>query len=662
MSQNSENRIAELTTLLAQANALYYQGKATGLTDQEFDTALKELEALESASPHLKIPHSPTMRVGSDLNSSFDKVQHKVPMLSISNTYNGEELQEFIDQTEKLLEKGDNTFVVESKIDGVSMALIYKDRVLIQAVTRGDGVQGDDITENAKTLNDAPLTLSEAAPMGRFEVRGEVYMENSAFLELNKQFAAQNKKIMQNPRNATAGSLKLKHARETARRPLRYFAYTLVGDASTETHSGNMALLKELGFNVNHFTLTQTADGILSECERVSTVRSDLEYEIDGMVIKVDSINDQRTMGNTAKSPRWVVAYKFKAERVISKVLSVDYQVGRTGAVTPVANLEPVRLGGTTVKRATLHNFEEVERLDLHIGDTVWIEKGGEIIPKVIEVDIAHRKPNFLRITPLENCPVCDSQLIQLENEVVLRCENLHCPAQVQRLMEHFVSRNAMNIDGVGPSLIEQLIDQSLITSPADLYTLTVAQLETLERMATKSADNAITSIEISKNNSLERLIFGLGIRHVGRGAAKSLAQALKNILAFFDATTEDLEQIPDIGFKTAESVNDYFHTEINTHQIDRFIEYGLTMTYTSATGGDQFAGMTIVLTGTLPTLDRNKAREMIEAAGGKVSGSVSKKTSVVVAGDSAGSKLKKAQDLGVRVMDEAELIEFLNS
>ncbi|MGL1934212.1 MAG: NAD-dependent DNA ligase LigA [Fibrobacterales bacterium] len=660
MSQNSENRMSELTTLLAQANALYYQGKTTGLTDQEFDAALKELEAIEGEFPHLKAPNSPTMRVGSDLNSTFAKVQHKVPMLSISNTYNGEELQEFIDQTEKLLEKGDNTLVVESKIDGVSMALIYEDRVLIQAVTRGDGVQGDDITENAKTLNDVPLSLSEAAPLGRFEVRGEVYMENSAFLELNKQFAAENKKIMQNPRNATAGSLKLKHARETARRPLRYFAYALVGDAATDTHSGNMALLKTLGFNVNHFTLTQTADGILAECERVSTVRPDLEYEIDGMVIKVDSINDQRTMGNTAKSPRWVVAYKFKAERALSKVLSVDYQVGRTGAVTPVANLEPVRLGGTTVKRATLHNFEEVERLDLHIGDTVWIEKGGEIIPKVIEVDTAHREPHFARITPLDNCPVCDSPLIQLENEVVLRCENLHCPAQVQRLMEHFVSRNGMNIDGVGPSLIEQLIDQALIKSPADLYALTVEQLENLERMAQKSAENALSSIEASKANSLERLIYGLGIRHVGRGAAKSLAQALKKIEAFLDAPSEDLEQIPDIGFKTAESVHDYFHTEINTQQVDRFIEFGLSMEYTSSAGGDQFAGMTVVLTGTLPTLDRNKAREMIEAAGGKVSGSVSKKTSVVVAGDSAGSKLKKAQDLGVRVMDEAELIEFL--
>ncbi len=660
MSETAKNRIIELSKILSSANELYYQGKSTGISDQEFDSHLKELEQLESDYPELKKSDSPTERVGSDLNSSFDKVSHELPMLSISNTYNEEEIQDFITQTEKLLDAENHQFVVESKIDGVSLAVVYHDRKLVQAITRGDGLQGDDVTENAKTLSDIPLTLSTDAPMGRFEVRGEVYMENSSFISLNQQFIAAEKKVMQNPRNATAGSLKLKNARDTAKRPLRYFAYSLVGAASTESHSNNMELLKRLGFNVNHFALAFTAQEIMQECTRVESVRDGLDYEIDGMVIKVNRTEDQKTMGNTAKSPRWVVAFKFKAQRVPSKVLSVDYQIGRTGAVTPVANLEPVRLGGTTVKRATLHNFEEVERLGLHIGDSVLIEKGGEIIPKVIEVNLDKRDLLCVPITAPTECPVCSSILVQPEGEVVLRCENLNCNAQVLRLLEHFVSRNAMNIDGVGPSLLDQLVDNALVKRPADLFALEKDTITSLERMAGKSADNAISSIEVSKENSLERLIFALGIRHVGRGAAKSLASALKTIEAFMDATTESLEQIPDIGFKTAESVHDYFHTQENLNEIDRMIEFGLNMKYMSSNSGDQFAGKTVVLTGTLPTLDRNAARDMIEAAGGKVSSAVSKKTSILVAGESAGSKLTKAENLGIQIMTEEDLLMAL--
>ena len=669
-------RYFELKKQLEEASRLYYKDGFSPMSDQDFDFGLKELEKLEKTYPELASKASLTKNVGSDLTNDFAKVAHAVPMLSIANVYSAEEMAEFVRAAEEGMDGlGDDkratsahTWICERKIDGVSLSVIYENGRLKQAATRGDGVQGDDVTLNALTIADIPETLDakklkidpSEIPQGTFEVRGEVYMEREAFERLNEQFILEGKKIFQNPRNTVSGSLKLKSVAECKTRPMRFFAYH-IPQSNNKTHEENLLQLKRLGFHTNDYWTADTTDEIMKISEQIGASRDSLPFEIDGMVVKLNDLALQRELGTTSKSPRWAIAYKFKAERAYTPLLSVEFQVGRTGAVTPVANLAPVRLAGTTVKRATLHNFDEVARLDLHFGDTVGVEKGGEIIPKITDVKKELRPAGALPVTAPANCPVCGEPLAHIDGEVILRCENMHCAAQVQCLFEHFVSREAMNIENLGPALIASLIATGKIKRIPDLYRLTIEDLESQERMAKKSAKNVFDAIAASKEKSLENLLHGLGIRFVGRTSARNLAKHFRTLEAIRTATVEDLQNVNDVGERIGKSVYEFFHTPLYTNEIDELVALGLPTEFKGVVK-TLFQGQTAVITGTLPSMDRDEARKLIEENGGKVAGSVSKKTSWVLAGEAAGSKLTKANELGIPVHDEAWLLEQINN
>ena len=687
-------RYFELKKQLEEASRLYYKEGVSPMSDQDFDFGLKEMEALEAKYPELRGNASLTQRVGSDLTNDFAKVAHAVPMLSIANVYSAEEMAEFVKaaeegiasldertdlrsyrlETREELSTKDNLssfvsplsskkWICERKIDGVSLSIVYENGRLKQAATRGDGAQGDDVTLNALTIADIPETLDakklkidpSEIPQGTFEVRGEVYMEREAFERLNEQFILEGKKIFQNPRNTVSGSLKLKSVAECKTRPMRFFAYH-IPQSDNKTHEENLLQLKKLGFHTNDYWTADNTDEIMKISEQIGASRDSLPFEIDGMVVKLNDLAMQRALGTTSKSPRWAIAYKFKAERAYTPLLSVEFQVGRTGAVTPVANLAPVRLAGTTVKRATLHNFDEVARLDLHFGDTVGVEKGGEIIPKITDVKKELRPAGAVPVTAPDKCPVCGEPLTHIDGEVILRCENMHCAAQVQCLFEHFVSREAMNIENLGPALIASLIASGKIKRIPDLYRLTLEDLESQERMAKKSAKNVFDAIAASKEKSLENLLHGLGIRFVGRTSARNLAKHFRTLEAIRTATVEDLQNVNDVGERIGKSVYDFFHTERYTQEIDELIALGCPTEFKGVVK-TLFQGQTAVITGSLPTMDRDEARKLIEENGGKVSGSVSKKTSWVLAGEAAGSKLTKANELGIPVHDEAWLL-----
>lgn len=669
-------RYFELKKQLEEASRLYYKDGFSPMSDQDFDFGLKELEKLEKTYPELASKASLTKNVGSDLTNDFAKVAHAVPMLSIANVYSAEEMAEFVRAAEEGMDGlGDDkratsahTWICERKIDGVSLSVIYENGRLKQAATRGDGVQGDDVTLNALTIADIPETLDakklkidpSEIPQGTFEVRGEVYMEREAFERLNEQFILEGKKIFQNPRNTVSGSLKLKSVAECKTRPMRFFAYH-IPQSNNKTHEENLQQLKKLGFHTNDYWTAENTDEIMKISEQIGASRDSLPFEIDGMVVKLNDLQMQRELGSTSKSPRWAIAYKFKAERAYTPLLSVEFQVGRTGAVTPVANLAPVRLAGTTVKRATLHNFDEVARLDLHFGDTVGVEKGGEIIPKITDVKKELRPAGALPVTAPANCPVCGEPLAHIDGEVILRCENMHCAAQVQCLFEHFVSREAMNIENLGPALIASLIATGKIKRIPDLYRLTIEDLESQERMAKKSAKNVFDAIAASKEKSLENLLHGLGIRFVGRTSARNLAKHFRTLEAIRTATVEDLQNVNDVGERIGKSVYEFFHTPLYTNEIDELVALGLPTEFKGVVK-TLFQGQTAVITGTLPSMDRDEARKLIEENGGKVAGSVSKKTSWVLAGEAAGSKLTKANELGIPVHDEAWLLEQINN
>ena len=672
-------RYFELKKQLEEASRLYYKEGVSPMSDQDFDFGLKEMEALEAKYPELRGQGSLTQRVGSDLTNDFAKVAHAVPMLSIANVYSAEEMAEFVKAAEdgisalepqtsnpKATEGRDlapHTWICERKIDGVSLSIVYENGRLKQAATRGDGAQGDDVTLNALTIADIPehfdakklkIDPSEI-PQGTFEVRGEVYMEREAFERLNEQFILEGKKISQNPRNTVSGSLKLKSVAECKTRPMRFFAYH-IPQSNNKTHEENLLQLKRLGFHTNDYWTADTTDEIMKISEQIGASRDSLPFEIDGMVVKLNDLAMQRALGTTSKSPRWAIAYKFKAERAYTPLLSVEFQVGRTGAVTPVANLAPVRLAGTTVKRATLHNFDEVSRLDLHYGDTVGVEKGGEIIPKITDVKKELRPIGAEPVKAPEKCPVCGEPLSHIDDEVILRCENMHCPAQVQCLFEHFVSREAMNIENLGPALIASLIATGKIKRIPDLYRLTLEDLESQERMAKKSAKNVFDAIAASKEKSLENLLHGLGIRFVGRTSARNLAKHFRTLDKIRAATVEDLQNVTDVGERIGKSVYDFFHTERYRNEVEELIALGCPTEFKGIVK-TLFQGQTAGITGTLPSMDRDEARKLIEENGGKVSGSVSKKTSWVLAGEAAGSKLTKANELGIPVHDEAWLL-----
>ena len=674
-------RYFELKKQLEEASRLYYKEGVSPMSDQDFDFGLKEMEALEAKYPELRGKASLTQRVGSDLTNDFAKVAHAVPMLSIANVYSAEEMAEFVRAAEDGIADLDpsakpqddakdkkrgpsHKWICERKIDGVSLSIVYENGRLKQAATRGDGAQGDDVTLNALTIADIPeyfdakklkIDPSEI-PQGTFEVRGEVYMEREAFERLNEQFILEGKKIFQNPRNTVSGSLKLKSVAECKTRPMRFFAYH-IPQSNNKTHEENLLQLKKLGFHTNDYWTADNTEEIMKISEQIGASRDSLPFEIDGMVVKLNDLAMQRALGTTSKSPRWAIAYKFKAERAYTPLLSVEFQVGRTGAVTPVANLAPVRLAGTTVKRATLHNFDEVARLDLHFGDTVGVEKGGEIIPKITDVKKEMRPAGALPVTAPANCPVCGEPLAHIDGEVILRCENMHCAAQVQCLFEHFVSREAMNIENLGPALIASLIATGKIKRIPDLYRLTIEDLESQERMAKKSAKNVYDAIAASKEKSLENLLHGLGIRFVGRTSARNLAKHFRTLEKIRTATVEDLQNVNDVGERIGKSVYDFFHTERYTQEIEELIALGCPTEFKGVVK-TLFQGQTAVITGTLPSMEREEARKLIEENGGKVSGSVSKKTSWVLSGEAAGSKLTKANELGIPVHDEAWLLE----
>ena len=688
-------RYFELKKQLEEASRLYYKDGVSPMSDQDFDFGLKEMEALEAKYPELRGKGSLTQKVGSDLTNDFAKVTHAVPMLSIANVYSEEEMREFVKAAEEGIasletsldpsriraqddengraqddEKGHAqgdekraTWICERKIDGVSLSVVYENGRLKQAATRGDGAQGDDVTLNALTIADIPeyfdakklkIDPSEI-PQGTFEVRGEVYMEREAFERLNEQFILENKKTFQNCRNTVSGSLKLKSVAECKTRPMRFFAYH-IPQSNNKTHEENLKQLKRLGFHTNDYWTADTVDEIMAISEKIGASRDSLPFDIDGMVVKLNDLQQQRELGSTSKSPRWAIAYKFKAERAYTPLLSVEFQVGRTGAVTPVANLAPVRLAGTTVKRATLHNFDEVARLDLHYGDTVGVEKGGEIIPKITDVKRELRPAGASPVVAPEKCPVCGEPLTHIDGEVILRCENMHCQAQVQCLFEHFVSREAMNIENLGPALIASLLSTGKIKRIPDLYRLTLEDLESQERMAKKSAKNVFDAIAASKQRSLENLLHGLGIRFVGRTSARNIAKHFRTLEKIRTATVEELQNVTDVGERIGKSVYEFFHTPLYTNEIDELVALGLPTEFKGVVK-TLFQGQTAVITGTLPNMDRDEARKLIEENGGKVSGSVSKKTSWVLAGEAAGSKLTKANELGIPVHDEAWLM-----
>lgn len=656
-------RIEELRQLLNKYNYEYYVLDNPSVPDAEYDRLMQELIALEEQYPELKTKDSPSQRVGGQALEAFQKVEHRTPMLSLANAFNEGDLRDFDRRVRQ--EVGENVaYVCELKIDGLAVSLRYEDGYFVQGATRGDGVIGEDITENLKTIRSLPLRLHEPVTL---EARGEAYMPKKSFERLNEQRRERGEELFANPRNAAAGSLRQLDPKIAASRHLDLFVYGLANaeELGIDSHSAALDYLQQLGFKTNPARRKcANMDEVIQFIHEWQEKRPQLSYEIDGIVIKVDSFEQQEQLGTTAKSPRWAIAYKFPAEEVVTKLIGIELSVGRTGVVTPTAILEPVRVAGTTVQRASLHNEDLIRAKDIMIGDYVVVKKAGDIIPEVVNVLPERRTGEEVAFSMPTHCPECESELVRLDGEVALRCINPKCPAQIREGLIHFVSRQAMNIEGLGEKVIAQLFREGLVHDVADLYTLTKEQLMNLERMGEKSATNLLNAIEASKQNSLERLLFGLGIRHVGAKAAKVLAEHFETMDRLQTATKEELMTIHEIGEKMADSIVAYFGKPEVHQLLNELRSYGVNMTYkgpktVKATDVDSyFAGKTVVLTGKLETLSRNEAKEKIEQLGGKVTGSVSKNTDLVIAGADAGSKLTKAQQLDIEIWDEARFLQ----
>ena len=665
-----EKRIRELREKIRKYDYHYYVLSESLISDYEYDQLYKELERLEKENPHLITPDSPTQRVGSDLTKEFPPVKHRVPMLSLSNTYNEEELYDFDRRVrENLPDDSKVEYVTELKIDGVSVSIIYKDGLFFKAATRGDGFTGEEVTNNVKTIKSIPLKVDEQKLRGKgftdFEVRGEIFMELEAFRKLNEERERNGEKLFANPRNSAAGTLKLQDPKLVAERPLDIFVYyLLLEEEIIKTQYENLITLKELGFKVNpHFKLCKNISEVLKYCKEWENKRDDLPYEIDGVVIKVNSIEQQKILGNIAKSPRWAVAYKFKAKQATTKVKKIVWQVGRTGALTPVAELQPVFLAGSTISRATLHNIDEIRRKDIREGDTVIIEKGGDVIPKVVAVVLAERPRNSKEVEIPTECPVCGSKLYRPPDEVAIYCQNTNCPAQIKGRIKHFVSRGAMDIEGLGEALVDLLVDLGLLKSVDDIYNLKnyYNELVNIEGLGDKSVNNILSAIEKSKSQPLERLLYALGIRYVGAGAARKLALHFGTMENLMKASEEELEAIYDVGPQMSKSIRAFFENPENQKVIHRLKEAGLNFESSVTKSESQVLdGKTFVLTGTLVSMTREEAKNKILSLGGKVSSSVSKKTDFVVAGENPGSKFKKAKELGVRILNENKFLQLL--
>lgn len=663
--EDAKKRVDELHKLLNQYGYEYYVLDKPSVPDSEYDKRMQELIALETEFPQLKTPNSPTQRIGGEVLEGFQKVRHRIPMLSLANAFNEADLRDFDRRVRQTV--GDTAYVCELKIDGLAVSLRYENGVFVQGSTRGDGTVGEDITVNLRTVRSIPLQLTEKVTI---EVRGEVFMPKRSFAKLNKEREENGEILFANPRNAAAGSLRQLDPKIAASRNLDVFLYA-IGENHLELierHSEGLNYLDRLGLKTNQERrLCSTIDDVLEYIKEWQEKRPDLPYEIDGIVVKVDRYDQQEKLGTTVKSPRWAIAYKFPAEEVMTKLIGIDLSVGRTGVVTPTGILEPVRVAGTTVQRASLHNEDLIKEKDIRIGDYVIVKKAGDIIPEVVRSVPEKRTGKENPFAMPTHCPACGSELVRLEGEVALRCINPKCPAQIREGLIHFVSRNAMNIDGLGEKVITQLFQENLVADVADIYKLTKDQLIQLERMGEKSVQNLLTAIEASKENSLERLLFGLGIRHVGAKAAKILAQTYEHIDRLMDAKEEELQAITDIGEKMANSIVTYFQAPEVKELIDELKSLGVNVSYKGerpqniADIESPVAGKTIVLTGKLTNLSRNEAKEKLEQLGATVTGSVSKKTDIVIAGADAGSKLEKAQSLDIEIWSEEQFLEILN-
>ncbi|MFY2157034.1 NAD-dependent DNA ligase LigA [Cytobacillus firmus] len=664
--QLAEKKVKDLHNLLNQYNYEYHVLDQPSVPDAEYDRLMRDLIELENQFPELKTEDSPTQRVGGEILDMFEKVEHQSQMLSLGNAFNEQDLRDFDRRVRQ--GAGENvSYVCELKIDGLAVSLRYEDGLFILGATRGDGSIGENITANLKTIRSIPLRLKENVTM---EVRGEVFMPRRSFEKLNKAKEENGEEPFANPRNAAAGSLRQLDPRLAAKRNLDIFVYGIAdaGNTGIVSHSEGLDFLDSLGFKTNkERKRCENIEEVIEYVQGWTDKRPNLSYDIDGIVIKVDSLEEQEQLGATAKSPRWAIAYKFPAEEVVTTLRDIELSVGRTGVVTPTALLDPVRVAGTTVQRASLHNEDLIREKDIKIGDQVVVKKAGDIIPEVVNVLAERRTGEEQDFNMPTHCPECESELVRLDGEVALRCINPKCPAQIREGLIHFVSRNAMNIDGLGEKVISQLFAENLIKDVADIYKLTYEQLIQLERMGEKSVKNLLQAIQNSKGNSLEKLLFGLGIRHVGAKAAKTLAQEFSHMEALEKASRDDLTAINEIGEKMADSIVSFFEQEEVHELIAELKAAGVNMAYNgpkpvSAESSDSFfAGKTVVLTGKLEIMSRNEAKDKIEALGGKVSGSVSKKTDVVIAGEDAGSKLTKAQELGVEVWNEERLVEELN-
>ncbi len=661
MSENRKDkeRTEELREIINKHNHAYYVMDNPTVSDFEYDALMNELLALEAKHPEYITPDSPTQRVGGEVSEGFEKVTHEIQMQSLADVFSRDELFAFDERVRESV--GKTEYVVEMKIDGLSVSLEYRDGTFVRGSTRGDGFVGEDITQNLKTIKSIPLKISDQIPY--LEVRGEVYMPSAAFEKLNEQRELDGEPLFANPRNAAAGSLRQLDSRITAERNLDIIVFNIqrIDGVQLKTHRESLDFLEKLGFKASPSReVCADIESAYDEIMKIGEMRDTLPFNIDGSVVKVNDLNLRAELGSTAKTPKWAAAYKFPAEQKETVMTDIVLQVGRTGAVTPNAVLKPVRVDGSTVSRATLHNIDYIREKDIKIGDTVVIRKAGDIIPEVVRVITEKRTGAEREFVMPENCPVCGEPLVREENEAVIRCISSNCPAQKARNIIHFASRDAMYIDGLGSAIVEQLIENGLIDDAADLYYLKYDDLANLERFGDKSAKNLLTAIENTKQNGLDKLLFGLGIRHIGAKAAKLLAQKFLTMDALMAANTEDIASVYDVGEKMAKSIKAYFETPKSEDIINKLKAAGVNMEFKSEIIGDALSGKTFVLTGTLPTLKRSEASKLIESHGGRVSSSVSKKTDYVVAGEDAGSKLDKASSLGIKIIGENELLELI--
>ena len=661
-----EERIAFLRKELHRHNYLYYVKNSPEIGDETFDRLMHELQGLEARHPDMFDINSPTQRVGSDLNHDFKQVIHRYPMLSLGNTYNRGEVADFYNRVSTNLNGEPFEICCELKFDGLSISLWYEKGELIRAVTRGDGIQGDDVTDNVRTIQSIPLRLPNHLNYPEeFEIRGEVLMPWKSFEALNEERAKNEEPLFANPRNAASGTLKSKNSKTVAKRKLDAYLYYLLGPEISQTsHYANMKMAAGWGFKVSeHTKLVHSLEDIYDFIDYWDIERKNLPVATDGIVLKVDSLKQQQQLGFTAKTPRWAIAYKFRAERERTKLKEVTYQVGRTGAVTPVAIMEPVQLAGTIVKRASLHNADIISKLDLHLGDYVYVEKAGEIIPQIVDVDKSARTSDLgQKVYFATTCPECGTTLVRYEGEAAHYCPNdTACPPQLKGKIEHYISRDAMNIDGLGPSIVENLINEKLITNVVDLYHLTTESIMGMDRMGKKSADNLVKAIADSKSRGLDRVLFGLGIRLIGSKAAGTIANVVKSMDRFLTISKDELVAVEEIGPTMADSIIEYREDPQHIEIINGLIEVGLKMDVdVQEAAGHEMVGETVVLTGKLEVMGRSEAGKLLEKHGAKVTGSVSKKTTLVVAGEDSGSKLTKANELGIRVINEEEFTELL--